>query len=81
MMNEHEHVPRALQEVWTWKDEIYRGVQHLGRREALHEIMNQAHEAAVKFGFASVASPVAPQCVAESHATYGETSTGAGDEQ
>ena len=46
-----EFVPRALREVWEWKDSIYQETKHLPTREALHEILRQAHEAAVAHGF------------------------------
>jgi hypothetical protein len=44
-------VPTALRQVWEWKDAIYQETKHLPTREALHEILRQAHEAAVAYGF------------------------------
>jgi hypothetical protein len=44
-------VPAALRQVWEWKDAIYQETKHLPTREALHEILRQAHEAAVAHGF------------------------------
>jgi hypothetical protein len=61
-----EFVPRALREVWEWKDSIYQEVKHLPTDQALHEIMRMAHEAAVAQG----AIPAAPAKVAESPAKY-----------
>ena len=46
-----EFVPTALRQVWEWKDAIYRETKHLPTREALREILRQAHEAAVAHGF------------------------------
>jgi len=48
-----EFVPAALRQVWEWKDAIYRETKHLPTREALREILRQAHEAAVAHGFAA----------------------------
>ena len=46
-----EFVPTALRQVWEWKDAIYQETKHLPTREALREIMRQAHEVAVAHGF------------------------------
>jgi len=46
-----EFVPTALRQVWEWKDSIYQETKHLSTREALHEILRMAHEAAVTHGF------------------------------
>jgi hypothetical protein len=59
-----EWPPRALREVWEWKDSIYQEVKHLPTDQALHEIMRMAHESAVRQGFVSAAK------VAESPAKY-----------
>ena len=63
---EDDFVPRALREVWEWKDSIYQETKHLPQREALREIMRMAHAAAVRQG----AFPATPAKVAESPATY-----------
>lgn len=63
-----EWVPRALREVWEWKDSIYQEVKHLPTDQALHEIMRMAHEAAMKEGFVTTTPPSAK--VAESTAKY-----------
>jgi hypothetical protein len=44
-------VRTALRQVLEWKDAIYQETKHLPTREALHEILRQAHEAAVAHGF------------------------------
>lgn len=44
-------VPRALQEVWEWKDAISREVDHLPPREALHQILVRSTEVARKYGY------------------------------
>jgi hypothetical protein len=59
-------VPRALREVWEWKDSIYQEVKHQPTDRALHEIMRMAHELAVVEG----SLPTAPSKVAESSAQY-----------
>jgi hypothetical protein len=46
-----EFVPAALRQVWEWKDAIYQETKHLPVREALREILRQAHEAALAQGF------------------------------
>ena len=61
-----EFDPKALREVWEWKDSIEQEVKHLPQREALHEIMRMAHEVAMSEGF--VAPPAAQ--VAETPAQY-----------
>ena len=61
-----EFVPKALREVWEWKDSIRQEVKHLPQREALHEIMRMAHEVAVSEGFITTA----PAKVAEAPAQY-----------
>ena len=61
-----EFVPKALREVWEWKDSIQQDVKHLPQREALHEIMRMAHEVAVAEGFVTTA----PAKVAEAPAQY-----------
>jgi hypothetical protein len=59
-------VPKALREVWEWKEAIYQEVKHLPTNQALREIMRRAHEVAVAEGFASDA----PAKVAETKAKY-----------
>ena len=53
-----EFVPTALRQVWEWKDAIYQETKHLPTREALHEILRQAHEVAVAHGFVKTAPAV-----------------------
>lgn len=61
-----EFVPKALREVWEWKDSIQQEVNHLPQREALREIMRMAHEVAVAQGSVTSASSK----VAETPAPY-----------
>jgi hypothetical protein len=49
--SKEQFVPNALRQVWEWKDAIYQETKHQPPREALHEILRQAHEAAVAHGF------------------------------
>ena len=49
--NKDEWVPRALREVWEWKDSINQEVNHLPQREALREILRMAHQVAVEERF------------------------------
>jgi hypothetical protein len=63
-----EFAPAALRQVWEWKDTIYRETKHLPTREALREILRQAHEAAVAYGFATTG----PAKVMETPPPYGD---------
>jgi len=60
-------VASALRQVWEWKDAIYQETKHLPAREALHEILRQAHEAAVAHGFVKKN----PAVLAETPPPYG----------
>jgi hypothetical protein len=62
-----EFVPEALRQVWEWKDAIYQETKHLSTREALREIMRQAHEVAVAHGFVTAE----PAKLAETPPPYG----------
>ncbi|MCU0784052.1 MAG: hypothetical protein MUF81_08395 [Verrucomicrobia bacterium] len=62
-----EFVPTALRQVWEWKDAIYQETKHLPTREALREILRQAHEAAVAHGFVTAE----PAKLAETPPPYG----------
>jgi hypothetical protein len=53
--------------VWEWKEAIYQETKHLPTREALHEILRQAHEAAVAHGFVKKT----PAALAETPPPYG----------
>ena len=64
--SKEEWVPRALREVWEWKDSINQQVKHLPTDQALREIMRMAHEAAIAQG----AAPAKPAKVAETPAKY-----------
>ena len=63
-----EFVPEALRQVWEWKDAIYQETKHLPTREALREILRQAHEVAVAHGFVTTE----PAKLAETPPPYGE---------
>jgi hypothetical protein len=63
-----EWVPRALREVWEWKESINQEVKHLPVDQALREIMRMAHAVAVKEGFVTTAPPSAK--VAETPGKY-----------
>jgi hypothetical protein len=62
-----EFVPTALRQVWEWKDAIYQETKHLPTREALREILRQAHEVAVAHGFVKAE----PAKLAEKPPPYG----------
>ena len=66
-------VPRALREVWEWKDAVWREVEHLPTRDAVHEILVRARKTAEELGFgASGAESALPSCaVAEGRERYG----------
>lgn len=41
-----EMVSQGLEQVWAWKEAIYREVAHLPTEQALEEILRKAHSAA-----------------------------------
>ena len=65
--SKEQFVPSALRQVWEWKDAIYQDTKHLPTREAMHEILRQAHEAAVAHGFVKKT----PAVLAETPPPYG----------
>jgi hypothetical protein len=65
--SKEEFLPAALRQVWEWKDAICQETKHLPTREALHEILRQAHEAAVAHGFVKPT----PAVLAETPPPYG----------
>ena len=67
--SKEQFAPIALRQVWEWKDAIYRETKHLPTHAALHEILRQAHEAAVVHGFATKA----PAVLAATPPPYGGT--------
>ena len=50
MTTHDENVPRALREVWAWKDAIYQEVKHLPRDQMLRAILDNARKAAFDLG-------------------------------
>jgi hypothetical protein len=64
-----EFVPKALREVWEWKDAIYQEVKHLPTDQALREIIRRAQAESRKLGF-TPSSPTKPAVVPESRAKY-----------
>lgn len=50
MTTPEKYVPRALREVWEWKDAIYQEVKHLPRGERLRAILDDAAHAARELG-------------------------------
>jgi hypothetical protein len=66
-----DYVPKALREVWEWKDEIYQEVKHLPTREALRAILKKAEKTAVELGFGEPRVSGKHKVVAESPVTYG----------
>lgn len=67
-----EFVPTALRQVWEWKEAIYQETKHLPTREALREILRQAHEVAVANGFVTAE----PAKLAETPPPYGAKQPG-----
>jgi hypothetical protein len=65
--SKEEFLPAALRQVWEWKDAIYQETKHLPTREALYEILRQAHEAALAHGFVKPT----PAVLAETPPPYG----------
>ena len=61
-MTTHEkNVPRALREVWEWKDAIYQEVKHLPRDQMLRAMLENARKAARELGMAASSAPLAVQ--------------------
>ncbi len=65
-----EYIPRALREVWEWKDSIYREVKHLPRKQALQKIIENAEIAARELGFGVSGPGKKPLAVREAPAGY-----------
>ena len=74
----NEYAPRALREVWGWKDSIYQDVKHLPTRRALQAIMESAGKVAKECGFGASRLLKKRLAVAESHAEYRISATKTG---
>ena len=72
-MNNNDYTPKALREIWNWKDEIYKEVEHLNPKDALHEIMNKAEVVARELGFIIPTSISHTAAVAEKQTEYTAT--------
>jgi len=70
MTTPEKNIPRALREVWAWKDAIYQDVKHLPRDQMLRAMLDNAHKAALELGM-TYGQPGRAAKVAESPATYG----------
>lgn len=70
-----EHVPRALEEVWEWKNSIYQEVKHLPTEQALRQIMENAAKTAKELGFDVPKDTKTHLVVAEQRAKYSTSST------
>ncbi len=51
MNKERKIVSKRLEDVWTWKESVYRDVSNLPTDQALDKILEKAHQAALKHGF------------------------------
>ncbi|MBI3985317.1 MAG: hypothetical protein HY343_00195 [Lentisphaerae bacterium] len=74
-MNEKSEpfVPKALRDVWAWKDAIYREVSHLPVEEAVRVVMEKAAKTARKYEWMPARDCDADiPAVAESRAPYGK---------
>lgn len=67
-----EYVPRALKEVWEWKDSIYQEVKHLPTEQAMRKIMENAAKTANELGFDVSPRARKRAVVAEPRNKYGE---------
>lgn len=64
-------VSKALLEVWEWKDQCYREVAHLPRREALQLLLSNAERTARRLNLGlKRAAPSGRLIVAEPKAVY-----------
>ncbi len=71
MTTPEKNTPRALREVWAWKDALFQEVKHLPRDQMLGALLDNAHKAALAFGMA-YGQPSQARKVAESPAHYGD---------
>jgi hypothetical protein len=66
--------PRALQDVWAWKEAVWRDVAHLPTKEAVREILVRARRTAEELDLhmdsGDGSSPV--RAVAEARQPYGK---------
>lgn len=46
MKRNHQTDPKAMRDVWAWKEAIYQDVKHLPVKKALAAILDQAQQAA-----------------------------------
>ena len=67
MTTHGKNVPRALREVWEWKDAIYQELKHLPRDEMLRAMLDNARKAAIELGMTSAR----PLAVREASPAYG----------
>jgi len=69
--NDNGVFPKALREVWEWKEAVWEDVHALPFEEAVQVIARKARDTTAKFGFHAVPSPARPSCVAETGVDYG----------
>jgi len=64
------YVPRALRDVWEWKDAAARQTRHMTTAEALVCIHREAEDVRRRFGFLTATPSHDAAAVAESPAPY-----------
>lgn len=73
-------VSKALSEVWSWKDECYKEVAHLSRREALRALVRNAERVSRELNLGlkqpTPSRPPSPLMVAEGKVEYRTSSDG-----
>lgn len=70
------YAPRALRQVWEWKEAIHQEVKHLPLRDALDAIMDMGARAAAEYGFLPGIADVAPKSRVAEHSADYETKKG-----
>jgi len=66
-------ISTAQKEVWSWKEDCYRDVAHLGTAAAINKRIHDAVKTVKGLGLYTVNVPIHPHaCVAENPAVYGK---------
>jgi len=69
MKKDKNRVPKALKEVWAWKEQVYEDTADLNTQDALKRIGEDMEEVKLRYGL-TVAAPSRVIAVAEEAGTY-----------
>jgi hypothetical protein len=72
--NDVSAAPAALRQVWEWKDALWREVERLPTRDAVHQVLVRARKTAEELGFRAerVEEVSSVSVVAEGRTRYGK---------